>query len=131
MNFDDKVSQEFERKFNILSKGLEENLTPEKVEIIKKALETLVENLGPLLKNPDKTEEEIQFINQLKPRIKELYERLLDMHIVLGEKVFRSSMGFYENVKKAAEAGDIQAKKIYSEMEPLYKKMLEAQMGKN
>jgi len=131
MNFDDKESQEFERKFNILSKELEEKLTPEKVEDIRKSLETLAEKLGPLLKKPGKTAEEIQFINQIKPRIKELYERLLDMHIILGEKVFRNSMGFYENVKKAAEAGDPQAKKIFNEMDPLYKQMLAAQMGKN
>jgi hypothetical protein len=78
-----------------------------------------------------KTEVEIQYINELKPRIKELYERLLDMHIIMEEKVFRNSMGFYENVKKAAEAGDPKAKKIFDEIDILYKEMLVEQMGKN
>jgi hypothetical protein len=78
-----------------------------------------------------KTEVEIQYINELKPRIKELYERLLDMHIIMEEKVFRNSMGFYENVKKAAESGDPKAKKIFDEIDILYKEMLVEQMGKN
>jgi N-acetylglucosamine kinase-like BadF-type ATPase len=131
MNFDDKESQEFEKKFNILLKEIEEKLTPEKAEDIRKSLETLVQNLEPFLKKPDKTAEEIQLVNKIKPQIKELYEKLLDMHIVLGEKVFRNSMGFYENVKKAAASGDPQAQKIFNEMDPLYKEMLAAQIGKN
>jgi len=129
MNFDDQQTKDFEKKFNEWNS--KENLTLEDVEKLKKGIEDITEPLSRLVEKPDKTEEEIQFLARIKPVLFSLSEKLQDAMILHGERAFRTSMKYYEHVKKLAAEGNEEAKKVFEEMDVLYKKMLAEQASEN
>ena len=130
MNYNDKESKQFEEKYEQWVKALG-NLTPEKMAKINEAITELEKLVSNLKNKPDKTEEDLKFMQSIKSRMKEIAERMTDAQLILGEKLFRNSMKFYEHFKKLSAEGNKEAQQAFEKLDANYKKMLESQINKN
>jgi hypothetical protein len=102
------------------------NLTPEQMELVTKAVSD-IKNYVLIYYEKKKdgtlTKEEEDYFMKNIVSFNEILERISDFKLLLENKLFHDSEKLMEGLKKAGEAGDVEAQKAYEEM---YKKWLEA-----
>ena len=130
MPYDDQSTKNFEQKYREWLKQIRK-LTPEKMDEINKLLLDLEKGVNVLRNKKHRTREENETLKKVFVRIKDVKKTMEDMQLVLGQKMVRNALAFYQSVKKKAAEGDERAKKILKDLEPEYKKMLKAQHPDN
>ena len=130
MPYDDEQTKEFEKNFKQWTEKLKE-LTPEKIKELDAAINTLAKAALKLKSIPERNAEEEKLFQKIKEITREVYQRLSDTMLVLGEKNFRNANIIYRHIKQKAAEGDEQAIKALKDLEPSYKAMLKEQHPEN
>jgi hypothetical protein len=132
MLYNDKETRENEKHFQEDLKTARS--FAEDKEAQQKITESLaiIENMLLKLKDkPDKTQEEIELMNDLTKKLVPILDTIQHFKNVIGHNLVRFSNAYYENVKKLAAEGNEEAKAIYEDLKPAYQEMLKAQMDEN
>ena len=120
---------EEERK---LQQGMEEHYkrlrqfsdNPElKKDLIEK-INQLEDGLAPLIEKNKLgialTQDEADLIAEILPKIQDMAQRFSDAELLLSHKLLIKANAFFFHVKKLAEEGNEEAKKVYEELLPSY-----------
>jgi hypothetical protein len=130
MLFNDKETQDFERRFQESLVKVRKFMTTEK-EMLDEKISIIIDELPKLIDKPNKTAEDLIYIDNVERQLKALMSELDEMKSVLEESLTRQSAFFYQHIKRLAKEGCNDAAKIYADLKPSYEAMLRGQMGNN
>ncbi len=130
MLYNDEETKAFEEKFKTMLAKTREFMSSQKA-VLEENLKTIIENSKSIIEKPDKTEEEIAFLQNLRQQLQPVVKALSDMQLILDESLFRQASLQYQHIKKLAEEGNEKAMKAYLDLKPHYETMLREQMNDN
>ncbi len=130
MLYNDDEIREDEKRFQENLKAVR-SLTEKEKQILTEQMDKLLDGLQLLTSKPNLTEAEMAMLEKLKEKIPPIAEKINAMKATLDESVIRQSNAYYQHIKKLAEEGNEDAKKIYEDLKPAYQAMLKEQLGEN
>jgi hypothetical protein len=130
MPYNDEQTRKDEEQFQQHLK-VARSLTKEEKEILTKGLDLMTESIIRLAAIPSPTAEELALLDKVKIMMLEVTETLGYMKDVLGESAKRQAYAYYLHIKKLAEEGNPDAKKVYEDLKPDYQASLRSEMGDN
>ena len=127
MNYDSEDERKMQQDFAEKLKGTRDFLKDkEKVKLVIEKVEELYRMVEPITikvraheKLTDEEKEKFHTVAAMILKVKDSFE---DMQLILGHNLGIQADAYYFHVKKLAEEGNDEAKKVYEELKPLYEK---------
>jgi hypothetical protein len=104
------------------------NFAEKDAQLFMEQVKVLLDTMQSLTNQPELTEEEAALLAKIQNNLPIILENIKAAQSVIGESLLRQSNAYYQHIKKLAEEGDAEAKKIYEDLQPYYQNMLKEQM---
>ena len=115
MNFDDEFTRDFEEKFQKNLKKIRK-IGDKEISSMEENILIVTELLEDFKKIPEKSPEDLEFVAQTNDDLLRLCQKLEDIMRIIRESLNRKGRAYFEHVKKLAEDGNEEAKKVYDEL---------------
>jgi predicted DNA-binding transcriptional regulator YafY len=127
MLYNDEETRKEQNRFLEQLKAVR-SFTEKDAKLFIEQTKVLLDAMQSLANQPELTEEEAALLVEIQKNVPVILEKIKAAQSVLGESILRQSNAYYQHVKKLAEEGDVDAKKIYEDLHPHYQNMLKEQM---